>query len=108
MMFIKMFPERASPVVSSLAVMTEEDHVIIRRFAGGSLSFRDAAIAVYRRHLATLGPRGNAGMEFMAEIDNSAPDIALRATYRNRVLDGIEAASIDADRRGGVAQQVAA
>src|SRR5476649_115645 len=107
-MLFEMFSGRATPVVVSPAVMTAADQAVIRRFAGGSLSFRDAAIAVYRRHLATLGPRGNAGMEFMAEIDSSAPDAALRATYRMRVLDGTEAAPIDADHRGAVAQQVAA
>jgi hypothetical protein len=107
-MLFKMSSGRATSLVALPAVMTEHDQAIIRRFATGSISFRDAAIAVYRRHLATLGPRGNAMMEFMAEIDSAAPDPALRATYRNRVLDGIEAAPIDADRWGAVAKQAAA
>src|SRR5450432_2085349 len=107
-MLFKWSSSRATSVVTSRAVMTQADQAIIRRFAGGSLSLRGSAIAVYRRHLSTLGPYGNAAMEFMAQIDNSAPDLALRATYRLRVIDGIEAAQVEVGHWGAVARQAAA
>jgi hypothetical protein len=88
--------------------MTEADLVRIRRFAGGSVSQRDAAIAVYRRHLASLGPRGDAAMEFMAEIVSSGPNLALRAICRQRVHDGLEAAPIDVAGWGAAALRAAA
>lgn len=72
--------------------MTETEKKTILAFARGDRTLRDEAIAIHRQHLQAIGPRGNAYMEFMAEVDNPLPDFNLRSTYRRRLLEGHEEA----------------
>lgn len=61
---------------------------IIRRFADGNEACREAAITIYRKYIPHLGAYGSTPeMNFMSEVDNPVPDLALRATYRNILLD---------------------
>lgn len=69
-------------------LLASEDDSIIRRFAAGEIALRDQAIAIHRRYIKICGVRGNAAMEFMAEVDNPIPDLMLRATYRDRLKRG--------------------
>nr|WP_250807043.1 hypothetical protein [Neorhizobium tomejilense] len=66
--------------------MSPEDISVIVAFAKGDNSLRELAVDVFRKNMATHGPRGNKYQRFMAEANNPAPDLALRARYRAEVL----------------------
>ncbi len=69
--------------------MSPEDRDVIRQYAGGKFALREEAVLAYRKELRN--PSGNRTqdphMKFMAEVDNEVPDLALRARYRQEVLD---------------------
>ncbi|RWL22513.1 MAG: hypothetical protein EOR63_32260 [Mesorhizobium sp.] len=65
--------------------MTDDDLHLIEKFAAGDHSLRESAIGAYRRALSA-GIGENMHMLFMAEVDNSVPDLALRASYRQQLL----------------------
>ena len=66
--------------------MTANEKDLIKRFALGDKSLRDAAIAIHRKELQETGKvRGTPEMDFMAEIDNPCPDLMLRAMYRKKL-----------------------
>jgi len=67
--------------------LSEEEKAAIVAFAAGDNSRRDDAIAAYRRIITVAGARGDAFRDFMAEVDNPSPDLALRSAYRRRLLD---------------------
>lgn len=68
--------------------MLSEEKEIICRFANGEETFRSAAIAIYRKYIPTLGAYGtHPEQNFMSEVDNPVPDLALRAMYRKVLLD---------------------
>lgn len=66
--------------------MTDADKLLIREVAAGRSIHREAAIAAYRTALRAGESRNNPYMLFMSEVDNTVPDLALRATYRRQVL----------------------
>ncbi len=66
--------------------MSPEDRDIIRRYAAGESGLRQEAIAAHRRAIPTDGVRGTPEQDFMAEIDNPAPDLLLRSQYRMKLL----------------------
>ena len=68
--------------------MTEGEKAVIKAFASGDKTKRDEAIAIHRDNLARYGsmPR-DPFQNFMSEIDNPCPDLALRARYRKQVKD---------------------
>ncbi len=71
--------------------MTKEERLIIREFARGGDALRERAIEIYRRRLREpIGPvHGNPYYDFMREIDNAVPDLALRARARRAVLAAV-------------------
>jgi len=65
-----------------------EEMTVIKKFAEGDTSERDRAIEIYRDFLTRNGGRGkSAFMNFMSEVDNPVPDLALRNTYRRAVCN---------------------
>jgi len=67
--------------------MHDYEKRVIEAFALGNQEFREAAINVHRRECrATNQARGTPHMDFMAEVDNPVPDLALRARYRSALL----------------------
>ncbi len=66
--------------------MSDQDKATIMAFAAGDHSLRDAAIKAHRRNIDTVGARGNLHQKFMAEIDTSSPDVAMRASLRRDLL----------------------
>ena len=66
--------------------MTQHENEIIRRFALDG-SNKEAALQAYRRHLVLHQVcRGTPELDFMSEVDNVCPDLALRAEYRKRLI----------------------
>ncbi|MBG6083128.1 hypothetical protein [Rubrivivax gelatinosus] len=66
-----------------MAKMTNEDRATIRRFAGGDKTVRGEAERIYK---ACVGDQPNEPeMLFMSEVTNPAPDLLLRAQYRQRL-----------------------
>lgn len=63
--------------------MNDEDKRVIVAFAKGDKSRRDEAIAIHRNHLTEICPEN----DFMGEIDNPCPDLALRHFYRERLVN---------------------
>jgi hypothetical protein len=61
------------------------DQRVIRDYAAGRADYREDAIAAYRRMLRVNEER-DVFMDFMGEVDNPVPDLALRARYRIEVL----------------------
>lgn len=69
--------------------MTRAERCVIREFADrGGEALREMAIEIYRRQLREpTGPiHGNPFIDFMREIDNGVPDLALRYRARRAVL----------------------
>jgi hypothetical protein len=66
--------------------MSVEDRAVIMAFAKGDQNLRKAAIEIHRRSIPLLGVRGTPEQDFMAEVDNPSPDLALRSTYRAALL----------------------
>jgi hypothetical protein len=67
--------------------MHDYEKRVIEAFALGNQEFRDAAIEAHRRECrATNEARGTLHMDFMSEVDNPVPDLALRARYRSALL----------------------
>lgn len=67
--------------------MTADEKDLIKCFASGVTSLRSEAIAIHRKEIArTEQARGTPEMDFMAEVDNVCPDLALRAGYRKQLL----------------------
>ncbi len=66
--------------------MSPEDKDIIRRYAAGARELCPEALAAHRRAIPTDGVRGTPEQDFMAEIDNPAPDLLLRSQYRMNLL----------------------
>jgi hypothetical protein len=68
--------------------MTEGEKAVIKAFACGDKAKRDEAIAIHRDNLRKYGPMPRDPFEnFMSEIDNPCPDLALRARYRKQVKE---------------------
>ncbi len=66
--------------------MTEEQRSAIIRYANGERDLRDEAIAAYRDSVRRYGRSHlDALQNFMSEVDNPVPDLALRARYRRQV-----------------------
>ena len=69
--------------------MTQDGIDVIRTFARNG-SMRAEALKAYRRHLEQFQTaRGTPELDFMSEVDNISPDLALRAQYRQN-LNGIK------------------
>lgn len=67
--------------------MTAAEKKIIVDFADGKKELREEAIEIYRRDvMATGASRGTPEKEFMSEVDNSCPDLFLRALNRKALL----------------------
>ncbi|AOG03308.1 hypothetical protein [Bosea sp. RAC05] len=66
--------------------MSDQDKATIMAFAAGDHSLRDAAIEAHRRNIDIVGARGNLHQKFMAEIDTSSPDVAMRASLRRDLV----------------------
>ena len=73
------------PAPETFGLKPPEREVILQ-FARGKTELREEAIAIFRRNLRLVGPRGTIEMEFMAEIDHPSPDFNLRDIYRRRLL----------------------
>lgn len=68
--------------------MTEGEKAIVKAFACGDKTKRDEAIAIHRDNLRKYGHMPRDPFEnFMSEIDNPCPDLALRAKYRKQVKE---------------------
>lgn len=68
--------------------MTEGEKAVIQAFACGDKTKRDEAIVIHRRNLRKYGSMPRDPFEnFMSEIDNPCPDLALRARYRKQVKE---------------------
>jgi len=68
--------------------MTEGEKAVIKAFACGDKTKRDEAIAIHRDNLRKYGSMPSDPFEnFMSEIDNPCPDLALRAKYRKQVKE---------------------
>lgn len=79
------------PAPAAPPQMSDQDRDVIFDFALGNVDLRDRAVAIHRAYIPVLGVRGALEMRFMAEVDNPAPDLALRGYYRELLL-GREAA----------------
>jgi hypothetical protein len=67
--------------------MTEEQKAIILDFATGNKSRRNEAIVIYRQLIQKYGTNPkDPFFNFMSEVDNPCPDLALRARYRAALL----------------------
>jgi hypothetical protein len=68
--------------------MTEGEKATVQAFANGDKTKRDAAITIHRENLRMYGsmPR-DPFFNFMSEVDNPCPDLALRAKYRKQVKE---------------------
>lgn len=63
------------------------DREIIKRFASGDKSLREHAISAYRRaRRHGVYPESEPAMGFMHEIDNTVPDLAMRAILRKKLM----------------------
>lgn len=79
--------KKTEPEVEKV-VMTPGAKDIIRKFADGDELLREMAIQVYRLYIPHLGSYNSTPeMNFMSEVDNPVPDYALRARYREILLD---------------------
>jgi len=69
--------------------MTEGERAIIIKYALGERGLRDQAIAIHRENLRKYGVAGpfDPLSNFMSEVDNPVPDLALRARYRRQVCE---------------------
>ena len=64
--------------------------VVITRFVQGDFTARKYAVEAYRRSLTFDGIQRDCPYQrFMSEIDNPCPDLGLRATYRQALLNHV-------------------
>jgi hypothetical protein len=89
------FFSRKAPVIVERPEMGADDVEAIIRYAiqswnpaGGVETGKDAAVAAYRRNLASHA-QANIYMQFMAEVDTPAPDLAARAYYRSKIRSSL-------------------
>jgi hypothetical protein len=69
--------------------MDEREKNVIKSFAAGDESLRHEATAIYVVDLEkTKEARGTPEKDFMAEVTSKCPDLALRASYRKKLLTG--------------------
>ncbi len=81
-------PFRKKEPEAEVVEMTPVEKNVIWGFAEGDEALRETAIDIYYRYLPTIGVRGGSPeMNFMSEVDNIIPDYALRAHYREVLLD---------------------
>ncbi len=75
-------PPRTQPPFS------ENDRLVIRAYAGGDKSRRDAAIAIFRSVLRNKRPsyQDDPFFAFMSEVDNPCPCWVLRSQNRAKIL----------------------
>ena len=66
--------------------MSQADIDLIVAFAKGDNTLREMAGDAFRRNIGIVGVRENKYQRFMAEVNNPAPDLALRARYRADVV----------------------
>jgi hypothetical protein len=65
--------------------MTEEEKIIIKKFAAGNKELKDEAIKIYRK--CRLDSGGCLiEIKFMSEVDTPAPDYNLRSMYRKMLF----------------------
>lgn len=68
--------------------MSYRDIQIIAAFADSNEG-REEAVAAYRRNIREFGG-ANIYMQFMAEVDSTAPDFTLRSNLRKAILATIK------------------
>lgn len=68
--------------------MKASDMKIIRAFAAGDQSKRKEAIIVHRAFVDHPSYQKTVEFEFMRDVDNPCPDLALRAYYRALLVGG--------------------
>lgn len=79
------------PIETQSEEMTPHDLERLERFAAGERGLRDEALRVFHNVLIRCRtnrsplPRGDLHFEFMSEVDSPCPDLALRASYRERL-----------------------
>lgn len=67
--------------------MTWDERYLIRRYAEGERGLKQEVILVYRKVVRASGlARGTLEKDFMAEVDNTHPDLTLRSKLRIRLL----------------------
>lgn len=67
--------------------MTRNEERIIERYASGERWLRAKALTIYWQSLETEGVVDTLHQRFMSEIDSPCPDYALRARYRQQLVD---------------------
>jgi hypothetical protein len=67
----------------------QEELNVIRVFALGNTKLRESAIRIGRKyiHLAFQHPNCFPELQFMREVDNPCPDLAMRAHWRQKIKD---------------------
>lgn len=80
-------PVQAATKKTEQTELVNEEVEIITRFARGDLEAKDEAIAIYRRHRWTSDPWANIYLGFMSEVDTPVPDLALRARFRDSIMN---------------------
>ncbi|WP_315922296.1 hypothetical protein [Mesorhizobium sp. SP-1A] len=80
-------PMPAAPKKEEQTELTNDEIDVITRFAKGDRAVKDEAIAIYRKHRWTSDPWANIYLGFMSEVDTPIPDLALRARYRDSIVN---------------------
>ncbi|RUW56842.1 hypothetical protein [Mesorhizobium sp. M8A.F.Ca.ET.021.01.1.1] len=71
--------------------MQKYDKIAIAAYASGIDSFITSALLGFRRSLEAGEPIEGPYMLFMSEVDSPVPDLALRAKYRQMVIEAEKA-----------------
>lgn len=69
-------------------LLTPDELEIAKRLAGGDVTAKADAEAIYLKHVAAYvdGGRTSVAMNFLSECFNVSPDAGLKAMYRKRLL----------------------
>ena len=75
--------------------LPEDAFELFRQHALGAPDLRDAAIARFRQLLQEGVTTDHPAMQYMSEVDNPVPDLALRGRLRQKLRDWPEQAPAD-------------
>ena len=67
--------------------MTPDEMGVIHLYAKGEESFREVAIEIHRKYIPLIGAYNTPEQRFMSEVDTVCPDLRLRETYREMLLE---------------------
>lgn len=90
-------PGKSTLSPSGASRLDAVDFAVVRRLAEGDHSAREAARAVYDKHLESGRLSNSPEMNFLSEVFAPVPDFLLRANYRRQVLALVAPSSPDQD-----------